>query len=150
MKNRISQIMQREGLAPAKFAEAIDIQRSAVSHITTGRNKPSLDVIMKILDKYPYIDPDWLLYGKGTMMRKNTPPLQTDLFSQTPIITPKESIAHENRRETKVEKPAIVTKQPEHETVVIKKIDPKNVTKIMLFYSDNTFETFIPEKIKKD
>jgi transcriptional regulator with XRE-family HTH domain len=149
--------MQREGLTPAKFAIAIDIQRSAVSHITTGRNNPSLDVIMKILEKYPYIDPDWLLYGKGSMVRKNTHPAPTDLFSSdppvhisTPIIKPKEPVIHENRREIKVEKPVAIIKQPEPETVVIRKVDSKNVTKIMLFYSDNTFETFIPEKIRKD
>ncbi|MDR1257765.1 MAG: helix-turn-helix domain-containing protein [Tannerellaceae bacterium] len=150
MKNRILQVMQREGLTPAKFAAAIDIQRSAVSHITTGRNNPSLDVIMKILEKYPYIDPDWLIYGKGNMMRKNTPPVQTDLFSLAPLITPKVTAAPENRREIKAEKPVVTIKQPVQEPVIVKKNESKNVTKIMLFYSDNTFETFIPEKINKD
>jgi hypothetical protein len=69
-----------------------------------------------------------------------------------PVITPKakETIAPENRREIKVEKTVSTIKQPEQEPVVIKKNESKNVTKIMLFYSDNTFETFIPEKIKKD
>ena len=46
MKERIQQIMQREGLSPSRFAEEIGIQRSAMSHIISGRNNPSLDVVM--------------------------------------------------------------------------------------------------------
>ena len=49
MIGRITQIMEREGLTPSKFAEAIGIQRSAMSHILNGRNNVSLDVLIKIL-----------------------------------------------------------------------------------------------------
>ena len=65
MKERIIQIMEHEGLSSSKFAEEIDIQRSAMSHILSGRNNPSLDVLLKILKKFTYIDSDWLLFGKG-------------------------------------------------------------------------------------
>jgi transcriptional regulator with XRE-family HTH domain len=65
MKARILQIMESEGLSPSKFAETIGIQRSAMSHIISGRNNPSLDVLMKILETFPYVDSDWLLFGKG-------------------------------------------------------------------------------------
>jgi DNA-binding XRE family transcriptional regulator len=157
MKDRILQIMHHEELTPAKFAEVIDIQRSAMSHIATGRNNPSLDVIKKILEKCPYVDPDWLLYGKGNMMRVNKPPaqiVQGDLFSNippvAPVFAPKVTVVPEKRRETEVEKPQNVVKQIEQEPIIIKKIESKNVSKIMIFYSDNTYETFIPEKVKKD
>ncbi|MDR1557016.1 MAG: helix-turn-helix domain-containing protein [Tannerellaceae bacterium] len=156
MKDRILQIMHREGLTPARFAEVINVQRSAVSHIMTGRNNPSLDVVMKILDKYPYVDPDWLLYGKGEIIRKNTSSaaIQSDLFSPTPpkapVIPPRSTAVAEKHRETEVEKPQNIIRQTVQEPVIIKKTEQKNVSKIMIFYSDNTFETFIPEKIKKD
>jgi DNA-binding XRE family transcriptional regulator len=152
MKDRILQIMHREGLTPAKFAETIDIQRSAMSHIMTERNKPSLDVVIKILEKYPYINPDWLLFGKGDLVGKNTSltSIQPDLFSsippKTPIIPPKNTTVRENRRETEVEKFPNNHKHPVQEPVVIQKIESKNVSKIMIFYSDNTYETFISEK----
>ena len=50
MRDRILKIMEREGLTPSKFAESIGIQRSAMSHIISGRNNPSLDVLLKILE----------------------------------------------------------------------------------------------------
>jgi DNA-binding XRE family transcriptional regulator len=160
MKDRILQIMHREGLTPAKFAEVINIQRSAMSHIMNGRNNPSLDVVTKILDKYSYVDPDWLLYGKGEMTRKNTSlspaMLQPDLFStiipqKTPVISSKNTMGvPEKRRDMEVEKSPNTIKQTVQEPIVIKKIETRNVNKIMIFYSDNTYETFIPEKIKKD
>ncbi|MDR2809919.1 MAG: helix-turn-helix transcriptional regulator [Tannerellaceae bacterium] len=160
MKSRILQIMQREGLTPAKFAEVIDVQRSTISHIAKARNEPSLDVVKKILQKYPYIDPDWLLSGKGNMVRSKTESIavQPDLFSdniphtptKTPVIPPKKTAAPENRRGIEVERTQIINKQPVQEPVIIKKIESRNVNKIMIFYSDNTYETFIPEKIKKD
>ena len=53
MKERILAVMEHEGLTPSKFAEAIGIQRSAMSHIISGRNNPSLDVlIIKILERF--------------------------------------------------------------------------------------------------
>lgn len=84
MIGRITQIMEREGLTPSKFAEAIGIQRSAMSHILNGRNNVSLDVLIKILDRFTYVDSDWLLFGKGEMVRDHMS-TQPDLFSNTAI-----------------------------------------------------------------
>jgi DNA-binding XRE family transcriptional regulator len=152
MKDRILTIMKHEGLTPAQFAEVIGVQRSVISHIGTGRNKPSLDVVGKILEKYPYVDPDWLLFGKGNMMRSTAPrSMQTDLFSNilppvAPINPPRVTVAPEKRREMGDAKPQNTIKQIVQEPVVIKKIESRNISKIMTFYSDNTYETFIPEK----
>ena len=71
MRDRILKIMEREGLTPSKFAESIGIQRSAMSHIISGRNNPSLDVLLKILERFTYVDSDWLLFGKGEMIREH-------------------------------------------------------------------------------
>ena len=64
MIERITKIREREGMTPSKFAEAIGIQRSAMSHILNGRNNVSLDVLIKILERFTYVDSDWLLFGK--------------------------------------------------------------------------------------
>jgi dihydrofolate reductase len=113
---------------------------------------------MKILKTYTYIDPDWLLSGEGNMTRSKTTPtsIQSDLFSApspqppTPLVPSKNPVVSENRKETKVEKTQNIIKQPVQEPVIVKKIESRNVSKIMIFYSDSTYETFIPEKIKKD
>lgn len=72
MKDRIIQIMQKEGLSNAEFAEKIGISTSSLSHIFNGRNKPSLDVVMRIHKACPYVNIEWLLYGEGEMEGENT------------------------------------------------------------------------------
>lgn len=57
--------MQEQNLSATKFAEAIGVQRSAVSHVLSGRNKASLDFVLKIKQAYPEISLDWILLGKG-------------------------------------------------------------------------------------
>lgn len=69
MKDRIRMIMESEGYTPARFADTLDIGRAIVSHILNGRNNPSLDVISRILEAFPSINPDWLLFGTGEMYR---------------------------------------------------------------------------------
>ena len=64
---RIISIMKEEQLNATQFAEAIGIQRAAMSHIMNGRNNPSIDVIEKIAERFPSINPGWLLSGKGSM-----------------------------------------------------------------------------------
>jgi Plasmid maintenance system antidote protein len=155
MKNRIEQIMEYEGLSASKFAEAIGIQRAAMSHIISGRNNLSLDVFKKILETFTYIDSDWLLSGKGKMMRKSimTSVAEPDLFSNvstSPIIQPEVQSVSEYRKENVVKTPSNTNKQAEIEPVIVRQVVSKKVSKIVVFYSDDTFETFIPEKTKKE
>lgn len=149
MRDRILKIMEHEGLSSSKFAEAIGIQRSAMSHITSGRNNPSLDVMLKILERFTYVDSDWLLLGKGEMMREHTL-TGPNLFTNTLENRPDVQVVSENRKEMGVETPVNIQKQPVVEKVICQERPSKNVTKIMIFYTDNTFDTFVPEKNKKD
>ena len=149
MKERILAVMEHEGLTPSKFAEAIGIQRSAMSHIISGRNNPSLDVLIKIFERFTYVDSDWLLFGKGTMMREHVL-TEPNLFTNTPIIPSNVQDSPEYRKEIRVETPVNTTKQPVIEQIVCQDKPSRNVSKIMIFYSDNTFETFTPENNKKD
>ncbi|MBU3928200.1 MAG: helix-turn-helix domain-containing protein, partial [Bacteroidetes bacterium] len=57
--------MEKRGLSPAQFADEIGLKRSSLSHILSGRNNPSLDVIMKIKARYDEVNTDWLLFGTG-------------------------------------------------------------------------------------
>lgn len=149
MKDRILAVMEHEGLTPSKFAEAIGIQRSAMSHIISGRNNPSLDVLIKILERFTYVDSDWLLFGKGEMMREHVL-TNPDLFTNTTINPSIVQEPSEYRKEIRVETPVNTIKQPVIEQIVLPEKNNRNVSKIMIFYSDNTFETFTPEKNKKD
>ena len=63
MIERIKKIIEDNELTPSRFADEINIQRSAISHMLSGRNKPSLDVVQKILIRFPQVPAQWLLTG---------------------------------------------------------------------------------------
>ena len=149
MIGRITKIMEREGLTPSKFAEAIGIQRSAMSHILNGRNNVRLDVLIKILERFTYVDSDWLLFGKGEMTRDHVS-TQPDLFQNTAINPSEGQVALEYRKEIRVDTPVNSTKLPVVEQIIQQETTARKVSKIMIFYSDNTFDTFISEKNKKE
>lgn len=69
LNERISKVIEYSNLSPSEFADEIDVQRSSISHITSGRNKPSLEFIIKIKSKFPEILWDWLVTGEGEMLK---------------------------------------------------------------------------------
>jgi DNA-binding XRE family transcriptional regulator len=147
MINRILQIMESERLTPSGFAEEIGIKRAAMSHITKGRNNPSLDVCIKILERFTYVNPDWLLKGTGNMKRDAKPTsLMPDLFSTPVHIPPEKKIIPEYRTEIEGKKMKIPPKKEEIEPVKYTEAPVKKVVKIIIYYSDTTYETFNPEK----
>ena len=79
---RLKKILEYYGLSASAFAEVVTVQRSSISHILSGRNKPSLDFISKVLNAFPEIDLLWLLSGTGDFTRNTTPPLAKTEKSQ--------------------------------------------------------------------
>lgn len=73
LNERISKIIEYSGYTSSEFADEIDVQRSSVSHVTSGRNKPSLEFIIKIKSRFPEILWDWLVNGDGEMLKSDLP-----------------------------------------------------------------------------
>ena len=128
-------VMETEGYSQAQFAAEIGIQRAAMSHIISGRNNPSLDVLLKILRRFPSVSTDWLLFGNGPMTKSAQPaePAENTAVPTDSNVAFADSIAsslvhQEKERVVTVEKPA------------------KTISKIMVFYTDNTFDTYTLEK----
>ena len=69
MKERLRRFMKAENLNSTSLAQNLNIQASGISHILSGRNKPSYDFVTKLLTNFPNLNPDWLLLGKGPMHR---------------------------------------------------------------------------------
>ena len=69
MREKLLNLMKSEQLTASKLAELLDIQPSGISHILSGRNKPSFDLVQKILRRFPRVNPDWLLLDKDEMYR---------------------------------------------------------------------------------
>jgi transcriptional regulator with XRE-family HTH domain len=156
MKVQLLKLMESEGLTPAKFADEIGVQRSSISHILSDRNKPSYDFILKILNRFTGVNAEWLINGKGSMIKGEIPVkktvIQSDLFSN--VIQSKDS----NKNQTEGPKNIVQneqylnTKELENNKLD-KNIEAKsqfkvtnvnNVSFIAVFYQDGTFENFIP------
>ncbi|MET3535376.1 helix-turn-helix domain-containing protein [Chryseobacterium limigenitum] len=73
LNERISKVIEYSKLTPSEFADEIDVQRSSISHVTSGRNKPSLEFIIKIKSRFPEILWDWLVNGDGEMLKSELP-----------------------------------------------------------------------------
>lgn len=76
LNERISKVIDYSGLTPSEFADEIDVQRSSISHVTSGRNKPSLEFIIKIKSRFPEILWDWLVTGEGQMLKSDLPEIK--------------------------------------------------------------------------
>ena len=83
---RLQQIIDYYNLSASSFADKIGVQRSSISHVLSGRNKPSLDFVMKILSSFPEVDLYWLLNGKGDF------PKNIENESQNNNLSEKENI----------------------------------------------------------
>jgi DNA-binding XRE family transcriptional regulator len=76
LNERISKVIEYSRLTPSEFADEIDVQRSSISHITSGRNKPSLEFIIKIKSRFPELLWDWLVTGEGEMLKSELPDIK--------------------------------------------------------------------------
>ena len=77
---RLQKILQYYGLSATAFSEEIDFNRSTISHLLSGRNRPSLEFVMKVLQKFPEVELYWLLNGSGTFpaIKKGALPSSSD------------------------------------------------------------------------
>ena len=77
MNQRLQQFLDLENITPAKLSYILNVQRSSISHILNGRNKPSYDFIRRILSKFPALNAEWLLTGKGKPYKESAPPISS-------------------------------------------------------------------------
>ncbi|MCK9344126.1 MAG: helix-turn-helix domain-containing protein [Massilibacteroides sp.] len=152
-KERIEEIMRSENLTASRFAEAIGIQRSAISHIISGRNKVSLDVLRKTLNRYPKISSDWMMFGILPMYREEkASSTKPDLFKSSSeglvsFNSSGQSSEGMNTQSENLEMSSLESSQNTNNQAVIKIKEPsKKIEEILIFYDDNTFDTFVPQK----
>lgn len=164
MKDRILQIMKSASLSNAEFAEKIGISTSSLSHIFSGRNNPSLDVVMRIHKSYPTININWLLYGEGEMTQERSvvsdtttdsvqinEPMQITGFgvfensSENREIPANGQVASEFCKDNASETTENGGKITEREVIkYIEKPQPK-ITEIRIFFDNGTYQVFKPD-----
>ena len=116
---RLEKVIDFYSETASSFAENIGVQRSSISHILSGRNKPSLDFVLKVLSFYPEVELYWLLNGKGTF--PSAPPTEAKIIPQNDNVS--------------FEKNSVATSpQNLHED--------KSIERIVIFYKDGTFSNY--------
>ena len=133
---RLEKILDFYGLSATAFSEKITFNRSTISHLLSGRNKPSLEFVMKVVQTFKEVDLYWLLNGKGS-------------FPSTP-----EKVVFAS--EEKNNYPEIETPSPSEKNLSQQLIDPKptiphrtasdskTVDRIVIFYTDGSFKDYLP------
>ena len=140
---RLETIFDYYGLTASLFAEKINVQRSSISHLLSGRNKPSLDFILKVIENFPEVELLWLLNGKGSFPKgemgsneklnvssEEKTEQEIDLFSQ----------------ETSVSKinTEISSITPKYQSEDKSEYTDSTIERIVIFYSDGTFKNYLP------
>ena len=128
---RLNRILEYYDLSAASFADSIEVGRSSISHILSGRNKPSLDFVMKVVKNFPEVELYWLLNGKGKF-----PTTSTSEELQTPVpekVSPPSKMENQQNSEEQIRQPIVP---------VTKNKTGKEIQRIVIFYSDGSFEAF--------
>ncbi|MCG9972485.1 helix-turn-helix domain-containing protein [Christiangramia crocea] len=125
--SRLNKILDYYDLSAASFADKIEVGRSSISHILSGRNKPSLDFVMKVVTNFPEVELYWLLNGKGKF------PADSE--------TPKNAGVVSKQEDTPA--PPAYDKNPSSVPPVLPSSSPgKKIQRIVIFYTDGSFDAF--------
>ena len=144
MREKLQKLMASEQLTASRFAELLGIQPSGVTHLLGGRNKPSFDLVQKILRRFPHINPDWLLLDSEQMYRAdseltNDQPNQTsNEVAETPVNVEKISAT----QNTTISEGSTSANNSIERLATIGAVNRKNVKRVIVLFDDHTFESF--------
>ncbi len=123
IKDRLQMVIKMNNLSNASFADRVGVQRSSISHIMAGRNKPSLDFIQKTLDAFPKVNAQWLITGKQS--------------SNDKIIS-----YSDNSTQPSIDD--VPTFKKEDLSNKLEGSEEKEIERIVVFYTDGTFKATFP------
>mgnify|MGYP006157494795 CR=1 FL=1 len=124
---KLEKILDYFQLSASAFADKIGVQRSSLSHLLSGRNKPSLEFVIKITEAFPEVDLYWFLFNKGSFPKSNS----TENISMNETISLKKSEEINKTEATKPDK--------------VNFLNQDDIEKIVVFYKNGTFKTYLPK-----
>jgi transcriptional regulator with XRE-family HTH domain len=143
MKERLLEFLRAENKSSAQLAEDIGVQASGISHILSGRNNPSLDFVLKMLEKYQFLSTDWLLFGKGSMYKDAKMQNLFDYETEKDRGSDKMQSKSEQIRPDFEFTDVVKNKKQDDQTLPVEK-STSEVIKIVWFYENSSFEEFFP------
>ena len=127
---RLQVILNYYGISATDFSNQISVNRSTISHLLSGRNKPSLDFVMKVLEKFPEVELYWILNGKGKFPSEKTAISPISISSEkTPKIDT--SIKSIDNVQSQTHIPSKITKSFNDD-----------IERIIIFYKDGSFKSY--------
>lgn len=146
-------ILDYYGLSASAFADKVGVQRSSLSHLLSGRNKPSLDLILKIVENFPEVDLYWIINGKGNFPKSET---QNEVISvpSAPISKMQtEEIKTENQPNLFSTEPSIEKNRADENfqnnfsnmRIMESQKNDSDIDRIVIFYKNGTFKNYSPE-----
>ncbi|RXR18914.1 XRE family transcriptional regulator [Flavobacterium amnicola] len=145
---RLEIILEYYNLSASSFADKVGVQRSSLSHLLSGRNKPSLDLIMKIVSEFPEVDLYWIVNGKGNFPKSENQNLE---IQSTPISqNVQQEIKIDNQpdlfsTEPSVEKNRVneISEEKFSNTRILDNIhSDQDIDRIVIFFKDGTFKNY--------
>jgi len=152
MKERLEKILEKFNISASKLAEMMDIQRSGISHILAGRNKPSFDFMVRLTEVFPDIDANWLLTGQGSMLRDESESNLNatgsdrpgDSGGETSVYTGTSGKPYPNLNSPRESESPV----PDEDSAVYKSKHADNsqiIDGVVVLYSNGTFRRYRPE-----
>ena len=156
MRERLEELMELLKLTPTQFASAIGVQRTTLQHIISGRNEPSLKIIMAIHNSFPDVELEWLLYGKGQAipgLKQQDPVADQDY----PLLPGMDAFFPDDGRKSSVYQNVIDKENaprqrkqrnnkeftPSSDAQV--KCKEKVIKEVVVFFEDGTYQKFLSE-----
>ncbi len=138
MIQRIRNLISAKNLTASAFADRIGVPRSTISHILSGRNKPSLELVQKILDAFPDLRVEWIIRGKGRMISEDL-----DLFSNAPAISSDPDMEEEGAHTDQ-------TVETDNKEVPADQVAGpsvrRDITRLIAIYNDGSFSEYYPSE----
>lgn len=136
--SRLKKLMAYYELSASSFSEEIDFNRSTISHLLSGRNKPSLDFVLKVLNRFPEVTISWFLYGKDDF-----PPNQENSNSKNiSENNPQHSKEEEKLDSQSLTSPISIPVEDSIIKSLASKSSKKEIKRIVIFYTDSSFESY--------
>lgn len=141
---RLQMIMQKEELNAKDFALEVGISAATMSNILNRKNKPSLEVLQKVLGRFRMVSSDWLILGVGTMYKLKQDATEQSLFDIKPEIPQQDpalmaSASIQSTGSDFVQTPSVVSKTKPVVQIVERPVE-KKVTRVLVFFDDGTFQ----------
>jgi len=148
---RLESLLDYYSLNASSFADKIGVQRSSLSHLLSGRNKPSLDFILKILEVFPDVDLYWIINGKGNFPKnsdENRSGIMAEKTISAPTPIPQNHVANNlfSPTEIPIIKNTIENINPVLNENITISTNSNEIVKIVIFYKNGTFKDYKPSE----